>query len=166
MVTETPHWQFGGRANVELGAFEFGIQGKHVGSRFATDVNDVKAKGYAIFDLDALRPRQRAVMRADEHVPRNIEREPVLRLVVRDLEHDIHARGQGGLQMSQPEANRIEVRAVLIFERQFEMLAIRADGAEASDLDIPRDENRVGISITSWFQVRKMFQHFEIDLRQ
>lgn len=53
MVTETPHWQFGGRANVELGAFEFGIQGKHVGSRFATDVNDVKVKGYAIVDLDA-----------------------------------------------------------------------------------------------------------------
>ena len=53
MVTETPHWQFGGRANVELGAFEFGIQGKSVGSRFATDVNDVKVKPYAIVDLDA-----------------------------------------------------------------------------------------------------------------
>ncbi|MFL6748477.1 MAG: TonB-dependent receptor [Sphingomicrobium sp.] len=53
MVTETPHWQYGGRVNVELGAFEFGIQGKHVGTRFATDVNDVKVKGYALVDLDA-----------------------------------------------------------------------------------------------------------------
>jgi iron complex outermembrane receptor protein len=53
MVTETPHWQFGGRVNVELGAVEFGIQGKNVGTRFATDVNDVKVKGYAIIDLDA-----------------------------------------------------------------------------------------------------------------
>jgi iron complex outermembrane receptor protein len=53
MVTETPHWQFGGRVNVELGAVEFGIQGKNVGSRFATDVNDVKVKPYTIVDLDA-----------------------------------------------------------------------------------------------------------------
>jgi iron complex outermembrane receptor protein len=53
MVTETPHWQLGARANVELGAFEFGIQGKSVGSRFATDVNDVKVKPYTIIDLDA-----------------------------------------------------------------------------------------------------------------
>lgn len=52
-VTETPEWQYGGRANLELGAFEFGIQGKWVGSRFATDINDVKVKGYALVDLDA-----------------------------------------------------------------------------------------------------------------
>lgn len=53
MVTETPHWQFGGRANLELGPVEFGIQGKWVGSRFATDTNDVKVKGYTLIDLDA-----------------------------------------------------------------------------------------------------------------
>jgi iron complex outermembrane recepter protein len=53
MVTETPHWQFGGRANFEIGPFEFGLQAKRVGSRFATDVNDVKLKGYTIVDLDA-----------------------------------------------------------------------------------------------------------------
>ncbi len=52
MVTETPKWQFGGRAQYEIGPFEFGVQAKHVGSRFATDVNDVKAKGYNIIDLD------------------------------------------------------------------------------------------------------------------
>jgi iron complex outermembrane receptor protein len=53
MVTETPHWQFGGRANLELGPVEFGIQAKRVGSRFATDINDVKVKGYLLVDLDA-----------------------------------------------------------------------------------------------------------------
>ncbi len=53
MVTETPHWQFGGRANLELGPVEFGAQFKHVGSRFATDTNDVKVKGYMLVDLDA-----------------------------------------------------------------------------------------------------------------
>lgn len=53
MVTETPHWQIGGRVNVELGPVEFGIQGKSVGSRFATDVNDVKVKPYVLVDLDA-----------------------------------------------------------------------------------------------------------------
>ncbi len=52
-VTETPDWQFGGRANVELGWIEFGVQAKRVGSRFATDTNDVKTKGYTIVDLDA-----------------------------------------------------------------------------------------------------------------
>jgi iron complex outermembrane receptor protein len=53
MVAETPHWQWGGRANLELGDFEAGIQVKHVGSRFATDTNDVKVKGYMLVDLDA-----------------------------------------------------------------------------------------------------------------
>jgi len=53
MVTETPHWQFGGRANLDLGPVEFGIQAKHVGKRFATDTNDVVVKGYTLVDLDA-----------------------------------------------------------------------------------------------------------------
>jgi iron complex outermembrane receptor protein len=52
MVAETPKWQFGGRAQYEAGPFTFGVQGKHVGSRFATDVNDVKVKGYDVVDLD------------------------------------------------------------------------------------------------------------------
>jgi iron complex outermembrane receptor protein len=53
MVAETPKWQFGGRAQYEIGPFSFGVQAKHVGARFATDVNDVKVKGYNIVDLDA-----------------------------------------------------------------------------------------------------------------
>ena len=52
-VTETPKWQYGGRVQWEIGLFSFGAQAKHVGSRFATDVNDVKLKGYNVVDLDA-----------------------------------------------------------------------------------------------------------------
>ena len=53
MVTETPHWQLGGHAQLEVGPAEFGIQGKWVGSRFATDTNDVKVNDYFLVDLDA-----------------------------------------------------------------------------------------------------------------
>jgi iron complex outermembrane receptor protein len=53
MVTETPKWQTGMRAQYDVGPFSFGVQAKRVGSRFATDVNDVKVKGYNIVDLDA-----------------------------------------------------------------------------------------------------------------
>ena len=53
MVTETPHWQFGSRAQLELGPVEFGIQAKRIGKRFATDTNDVVVKGYTLVDLDA-----------------------------------------------------------------------------------------------------------------
>ena len=52
-VVETPKWQFGGRAEVNLKPVTFGIQAKHVGPRWATDVNDVKVKGYTTVDLDA-----------------------------------------------------------------------------------------------------------------
>jgi iron complex outermembrane receptor protein len=53
MVAETPKWQFGGRAEYAAGPVSFGIQGKHVGPRFATDVNDVRVKGYNVVDADA-----------------------------------------------------------------------------------------------------------------
>jgi iron complex outermembrane receptor protein len=52
MVAETPKWQFGGRVQYDLGPFSFGLQGKHVGARFATDVNDVEVKGYNVVDAD------------------------------------------------------------------------------------------------------------------
>lgn len=52
MVAETPKWQYGGRVQYEIGPFSLGAQAKHVGSRFATDVNDVKVKGYNTVDFD------------------------------------------------------------------------------------------------------------------
>lgn len=52
-VVETPKYQFGGRAQVELGPVDVGVQGKYVGRRFATDVNDVIVPSYTLVDLDA-----------------------------------------------------------------------------------------------------------------
>ena len=52
MVAETPKWQYGGRVQYDIGPFSLGAQAKHVGSRFATDVNDVKVKGYNTVDFD------------------------------------------------------------------------------------------------------------------
>jgi iron complex outermembrane receptor protein len=52
-VVETPKWQYGGRAELKLDPVTVGIQAKHVSSRWATDVNDVKVKGYNVVDLDA-----------------------------------------------------------------------------------------------------------------
>jgi iron complex outermembrane receptor protein len=52
-VVETPKWQYGGRAELKLNPVTVGIQAKHVSSRWATDVNDVKVKGYTTVDLDA-----------------------------------------------------------------------------------------------------------------
>jgi iron complex outermembrane receptor protein len=52
MVAETPKWQYGGRVQYEFGPFSLGAQAKHVGPRFATDVNDVKVKGYNTVDFD------------------------------------------------------------------------------------------------------------------
>lgn len=52
-VVETPEWQFGGRAEFKMNPVTLGIQAKRVGRRYATDVNDVVAKGYTTVDLDA-----------------------------------------------------------------------------------------------------------------
>ncbi len=53
MVTETPKWQYGGRIGFDMGPVSLGLQGKHVGKRFATDTNDVVSKGYTNIDFDA-----------------------------------------------------------------------------------------------------------------
>jgi iron complex outermembrane recepter protein len=52
-VTETPKWQAGYRAQVELGPVDLGLQVKYVGDRFATDLNDIKSGSYTLADLDA-----------------------------------------------------------------------------------------------------------------
>jgi iron complex outermembrane receptor protein len=53
MVTETPKWQYGGRIGFDMGPVSLGLQGKHVGKRFATDTNDVVSKSYTNIDFDA-----------------------------------------------------------------------------------------------------------------
>lgn len=52
-VVETPKWQFGGRAQVSFDPVSVGMQVKHTGDRFVTDINDVVSKGYTVVDLDA-----------------------------------------------------------------------------------------------------------------
>ena len=52
-LVETPKWTFGGRAEFSFDPVSFGVTGKYVGKRFATDVNDVVSEGYAYVDLDA-----------------------------------------------------------------------------------------------------------------
>jgi iron complex outermembrane receptor protein len=52
-VVETPEFQFGGRAQVELGPVEIGATAKWVDDRFVTDVNDVVSPSYTLVDLDA-----------------------------------------------------------------------------------------------------------------
>ncbi|CAM3185353.1 TonB-dependent receptor [Sphingomonas antarctica] len=52
-LVETPTWQYGYRAQVRFGALSIGGNYKHVSSRFATDINDVKVPAYDTFSADA-----------------------------------------------------------------------------------------------------------------
>lgn len=52
-MPETPQWQLGGRAQFTLGPIELGGQVKWVDDRFATELNDIRVKGYTLVDLDA-----------------------------------------------------------------------------------------------------------------
>lgn len=52
-VVETPKWQYGGRVQADFEPVSIGAQVKHVGRRYATDINDVIAAGYTTVDLDA-----------------------------------------------------------------------------------------------------------------
>jgi iron complex outermembrane receptor protein len=51
-VVETPKWQYGGRAQANLGFVSAGIEAKHTGDRWVTDVNDFKAAGYTVVNAD------------------------------------------------------------------------------------------------------------------
>ncbi|WP_225009452.1 MULTISPECIES: TonB-dependent receptor [Novosphingobium] len=52
-VAETPKWQVGGRVQFDLDPVSVGVQGKYVGKRYLTDINDVIAPSYTTVDLDA-----------------------------------------------------------------------------------------------------------------
>jgi iron complex outermembrane receptor protein len=51
-LVETPEWTFAGRAQYAIENFRVGLQGKYVGDRFSTDVNDQIASAYTVFDGD------------------------------------------------------------------------------------------------------------------
>ncbi|HTU67103.1 MAG TPA: TonB-dependent receptor [Steroidobacteraceae bacterium] len=53
-LVETPEWTYSARADFEVtDSVHFGLQGKKVGARYGTDLNDEIAPNYTIFDLDA-----------------------------------------------------------------------------------------------------------------
>jgi iron complex outermembrane receptor protein len=52
-LVETPQWMFTARAQWKVTEnFTVGFQGKHVGDRYTTDVNDQLTPAYNVFDLD------------------------------------------------------------------------------------------------------------------
>jgi iron complex outermembrane receptor protein len=52
-LVETPKWTFGARADVAItDNLHAGLQGKKVGKRYTSDVNDTSVDGYTVFDLD------------------------------------------------------------------------------------------------------------------
>ncbi len=51
-LTETPEFQYGYRAEINYGPMSVGANFKHVGARFATDLNDLKVPGYSTYDAD------------------------------------------------------------------------------------------------------------------
>ena len=51
-LVETPEWTFSARAEYEYEGFTLGGQVKHVGARWATDLNDQKSPAYTVVDLD------------------------------------------------------------------------------------------------------------------
>lgn len=51
-LVETPEWTFATRLEYEAGPFTIGVQGKYVGERWVTDVNDLASDAYTTVDLD------------------------------------------------------------------------------------------------------------------
>lgn len=51
-LVETPEWQYAVRADYSIGDWDFGLQGKYVGERFANDINTEVAPDYTVWDLD------------------------------------------------------------------------------------------------------------------
>ncbi len=51
-VVETPKWTFAGRLTYDIGKFQIGVQGKFIGERYMTDVNDQKLPHYTVWDAD------------------------------------------------------------------------------------------------------------------
>ena len=53
-LVETPEWTYSLRANWDVTeAWSLGLQGKYVGERFTTDVNDEEVPSYVVVDFDS-----------------------------------------------------------------------------------------------------------------
>lgn len=51
-LVETPEWMSTARVAYDFGPVLVGLQGKYVGERFATDMNDMAVDAYTLWDLD------------------------------------------------------------------------------------------------------------------
>ena len=51
-LVETPKWMWGGRVGYDFGDLSMSLQGKYVGKRYATDMNDLAVQDYITFDAD------------------------------------------------------------------------------------------------------------------
>jgi iron complex outermembrane receptor protein len=52
VAADTPEWTFGARTTYQLGDFTFGLQGKYVGKRYVTLIDDLSVPSYVTFDAD------------------------------------------------------------------------------------------------------------------
>jgi iron complex outermembrane receptor protein len=52
-LVETPDLTLGGVVTYEFHDFTFGLQGKYTGSRWVTDLNDLKVAGFTVWDIHA-----------------------------------------------------------------------------------------------------------------
>lgn len=52
VAVDTPKWTLAGRTDYKWGDFTFGLQGKYVGARYVTLVNDLKVPSYVTWDGD------------------------------------------------------------------------------------------------------------------
>jgi iron complex outermembrane recepter protein len=53
-LAETPEWTYAGRVEYTIENITLAVQGKYVGDRFATDVNDQVSPSYTVFDANAV----------------------------------------------------------------------------------------------------------------
>ena len=52
-LVKTPDMTLAARLDYQIGAFEFGLQGRHVGERWSDDANQFAAPDYTVFSFDA-----------------------------------------------------------------------------------------------------------------
>ncbi|MBV8683261.1 MAG: TonB-dependent receptor, partial [Caulobacteraceae bacterium] len=89
-LVETPDLTLGGRVTYDWSWFSLGLQGKYTGSRWVTDLNDLKVAGYTVWDLDAR-------VKLDRYLPGSY-----IQLNVQNL---FNAKYYGSLAGTQPTAN-------------------------------------------------------------
>ena len=114
-LVETPKWTFAVRADIDVTEnVHVGLQGKQVGDRFGTDLNDEIAPGYTVFDLDfSYAFHFKGVEKARVPVQRH---QPARRGILR--QHQLgHGRHLGGVLLHRRAAHRDGLAEVRLLTR-------------------------------------------------